>query len=451
MPLPPEIRAVVDAAVDATVVVDLDLYVLHHNPAYAHLAGIRERDLRRGRLRALCHEHFGLETCSDGGCLALRALERRRHIRVDEVRTSQPHQRLVVTALPLFGGASEPYAVMETYRDVTAESRMQANYKELLSRARRHNEVLQEEVARRTAELSHSLEMLRATRSQLIQSEKMSSLGQLVAGIAHELNNPINHIYGNVDFVAERAAALLALVDGVRRLALPPEQRRDLERLEEELDIAYVRSDLAKVLASLQDGSERAATLVRQLRTFSHRGRVDARPFDLNDGIATTLSLVKLQAKGRVRIVRELDHHLPRIQCNGPEINQVVMNLVINAIQAIEGSGTLTVRSRLGDGGTVVVEVEDTGSGMPADVMEKIFDPFFTTKDVGEGTGLGLSISFGIVQAHGGALDVTSELGKGSVFRMTLSIEGSIRRSGAEPAPSPAEGTLDASGPPERH
>jgi two-component system NtrC family sensor kinase len=421
--LPAAIVGIADAAVDAAIVVDRELGVLHVNRAFSKLAGIRPRELRQKQLKGACHSVFGLASCKEPeGCLGLRAQKQNRPLRLDEMSTGDGRLVLIVTAVPLTGEDGKVYGVLETYRDVTAESRLQAHYKQLLDNERRQKEILQEEVKKRTRELSDSLEELRATRVQLIQSEKMSSLGQLVAGIAHELNNPTNFIYGNMDFLEEHVKELLALVDEVLALDLPPEARVQLAELVEKHDVEFVRTDLVKLVRAVRSGAERVATIIRDLRVFSHLGEADFKECDLNQGIETTLNLIASKAKGRVAIVRELGP-LPLVTCNGAHVNQVVMNLVANAIDAIPQKGTVTVRTRAAAGDTIVVEVQDDGTGIEPKVIEKIFDPFFTTKEVGKGTGLGLSISFGIVKAHKGTLEVESEPGAGALFRLSIPVK----------------------------
>jgi signal transduction histidine kinase len=420
MNLPLAVQAVVDAAVDPTVVVDPELGVVRFNRPYLQLTGLRERDLRKRELKAMCHTHFGLELCAaEGGCLASRALKARKPLRMDQVQGLGGALRLVITAVPLSGDDGSPYAVMEVYRDVTAETRMQENYKDLLGRERRQNEILQEEVNKRTLQLQQSLDELKSARTQLIQSEKMSSLGLLVAGIAHELNNPINFIYANVDFLEEHLGTYEKLLREAEWLvSSDPALKQRLAAKGEELGLSLAREDLPGIVSGMRGGAERVSAIIGDLRVFSHGGTTDYRDYDVNQGITMTLRLVKQEARGRVELVPDLGQVAP-LKCNGTQLNQVLMNLVVNAIQAIPEQGTVWVRSRE-RGEQVVVEVQDTGPGIAPEVLEKIFDPFFTTKEVGKGTGLGLSISQRIVAAHQGKLEVETELGRGSTFRVIL-------------------------------
>ncbi|MDJ0851626.1 MAG: ATP-binding protein [Myxococcota bacterium] len=254
------------------------------------------------------------------------------------------------------------------------------------------NETLEARVEERTLEL-------RQTQAQLMQSEKMRSLGQLVAGVAHELNNPIGFVHANLQLLEETIGRLQGGEQG-------PEQR------------AKSREKIQKLLARSREGTERVKQIVQDLRTFSRTDQAELQEVDLNEEIERTLGLMEPRFKGEVTVERDFGE-LPRVRCYVGQLNQVFMNLVLNACDALEGRGTVRIRSRrLGDG--VRVEISDDGPGLPPEVKERIFEPFFTTKPVGEGTGLGLSISHGIVERHGGRMGVESEPGHGATFWVEL-------------------------------
>jgi two-component system NtrC family sensor kinase len=450
MRLPSAVTALVDAGVDAISVVDPSLRLLHFNRTYARLTGLRPRELREAERIAMCHEHFGLASCADGQCASLRALKLGKPLRIDEVAAKNGAARWIVTAIPLEDASGAHYAVVEIYRDVTAESRMQASYHELLDRERRRNEVLQEEVRKRTQELEQHVEALRVTRSQLIQSEKMSSLGRLVAGIAHELNNPINFIYGNVDFLERHAEKLIGLVNEAAELLRAGAAPAALDAALSRARFPFITTDLRKVLPAVRAGAERSVRIIQGLRTFSHIGTGEFVETDLNREVELALQLVRNHERDRIEISVDLQK-LPTVRCNGAQIGQVVTNLIVNAIDSISGHGTVRVRTKAIDRGSVAIEVEDDGCGMDEETLGKIFEPFFTTKDVGRGTGLGLSISYGIVQAHHGKLEVESAPGRGTTFRIVLPVGGSpspelaSRRAGSE---RPGAGTPASAPPP---
>jgi two-component system NtrC family sensor kinase len=232
-------------------------------------------------------------------------------------------------------------------------------------------------------------------QAQLIQSEKMKSLGQLVAGIAHELNNPIGFVHANLKLVDEFIHKLLAQQAAGQ-------------------DTARTRDAIERLLSRSREGTERIKKIVEDLRIFSRMDRTQLEEADLNREIDRTLSLMEPRLKEGIRVERDYEE-LPVVRCHIGQINQVFMNLLMNSVDALERSGTIRVRTRRTEEG-VRVEFEDDGPGIAPDVLDRIFEPFFTTKPVGIGTGLGLSLSHGIVERHGGRIRAESERGQGACF-----------------------------------
>ena len=267
----------------------------------------------------------------------------------------------------------------------------------------------------------------------LIHQEKMSSLGRLVAGLAHELNNPINFIYGNVDILAGYVNDLARLIDTYEKAseALPPETRAMLRETRQSMDFDFVVTDLRKLVQSIRTGAERTAGIVRDLRAFSHVDGGEPRPYDLVRGIETSLNLIVPLLKNRVTVVRDFEPELPAVVCLPGPVNQVFMNILTNAAQAIEGKGELRVSARalthpdVHQGRQLVeVKVADSGPGVPPDLCRRVFDPFFTTKEVGEGIGLGLSVADGVVRKHRGEIWCQSDLGSpGATFIVRLPVK----------------------------
>jgi len=270
-------------------------------------------------------------------------------------------------------------------------------------------------------ELRRANEDLKRTQSQLIHQEKMGSLGRLVAGIAHELNNPINFVYGNVDFLAQYLRDLLALCDLYDRGELPDDMRRLAEAHKRTIEYDFLRKDVEKLLRSIRAGAERTASIVRDLKTFSHAGTADYQPADILAGLETTLNLIHPLLKNRITVHRDFEP-LPKVDCQAGHLNQVFMNVLTNAAQAVVGEGNIWITARhVGD--RVRISVTDSGPGIPEKVLPQIFEPFFTTKEVGLGTGLGLAISLGVIKAHGGTIEVESPPGKGATFTIELPVQ----------------------------
>jgi signal transduction histidine kinase/HAMP domain-containing protein len=272
--------------------------------------------------------------------------------------------------------------------------------------------------------LNTALAELKETQSQLVQSEKMASLGQLTAGIAHEINNPINFVSANVRPLQRDIASLLEVL---RRYAeIDPsngvaEKIAEIRSLRDELELDYVVEEIDQLIKGIEDGARRTAEIVRGLRNFSRVDESDLKRTNVHEGIDSTLILLHNIYKDRIEVVREYGE-LPEIECFPGQLNQVFMNLLTNAVQAIDGTGTITIRTA-STGDAIRIEIADSGPGIPASIRERIFDPFFTTKDVGKGTGLGLSISLGIIRKHNGTIAVDSPPGGGTTFTLTLPVD----------------------------
>jgi signal transduction histidine kinase len=292
-----------------------------------------------------------------------------------------------------------------------------------LERLRDLNRSLEDKVVERTRELESALRELRQTQAQLVHREKMASVGQFVAGIAHEINNPLSFIQGNLHYLRQYSETLVsALGDYEKRAAgCDPELASAFAAARRERGVDEVLEDLALVFEGCAEGVQRTTTLVRDLRTFSRLDEPERLPVDLHEALDSTLNLLRGRL-ATLRVVREYARDLPAVDCLAGQINQVFMNLLANAADAVGESGTIRVRTQTLAGDHVAVEVEDDGCGIEAEKLSRIFDPFFTTKEVGKGTGLGLSISYGIVERHGGTIRVRSEVGRGTTFRVELPV-----------------------------
>ena len=262
-------------------------------------------------------------------------------------------------------------------------------------------------------------------QSKLMQSEKLASIGQLAAGVAHEINNPIGFIFSNFGTLEQYLDDLFQMLDAYEKAEPHIGDGNTLARIRQlkaELDIKYLKEDFPNLMGESRDGIQRVRKIVQDLKDFS---RVDARQewesVDLHAGIDSTLNIVNNEIKYKADVVKHYGP-LPEVQCLPSEMNQVFMNLLVNAAHAIPAErGTITISTGV-DGANAWVEVADTGAGIAPENLQRIFDPFFTTKPVGKGTGLGLSLSYGIVQKHGGRMEVSSELGVGTRFRITIPI-----------------------------
>ena len=265
-------------------------------------------------------------------------------------------------------------------------------------------------------ELEGANDEIRETQAKLVHTAKMASLGQLVAGVAHELNNPIGFIYSNMTHLREYSERLLHLVDVAEH---EPEK---LEKEKDRADLKFIVKDLPKLISSCEEGARRTRDIVLGLRNFSRLEEAQIKEVDLHQGLENTLSLLSGELKNRVKVAKHFGK-LPKVECYPSQLNQVFMNVLSNAAQSIENKeGQIDLTTRRLEGDRVEICIRDNGKGMSKATLEKIFDPFFTTKGLGSGTGLGLSISYGIIEKHGGEILVTSEPGVGTEFRIILPV-----------------------------
>ncbi|MGU7770442.1 histidine kinase [Burkholderia sp. MR1-5-21] len=315
-------------------------------------------------------------------------------------------------------------------------------YERTTQTLQRTRETMQREIEERKAaqarleqekdEQRRLLHELEATHVQLLQSEKLASIGQLAAGVAHEINNPIGFVSANLNMLRTWVRSLLDVVEAHEAVAarLDADTRGTLDAARKAADLDYIRGEIATLIDESIDGTMRVRRIVQDLRDFSRPGSDEWNIVDIHAGLESTLNVVHNALKYKADIVRDYGD-VPHVECLPSQLNQVFMNLLVNAAQAIPERGVITIRTT-SDGETVSVAIGDTGKGMPPDVMRRIFDPFFTTKPVGQGTGLGLSVSHGIVERHRGMIDVASEPGRGTTFTVRLPVRR--ERAGAEAA-----------------
>lgn len=296
---------------------------------------------------------------------------------------------------------------------------------------REQNEILEQMVRERTQKLEDALNTLKEAQSQLVDAEKMASLGQLTAGIAHEINNPVNFISANIGPLRRDMEDMKELLEWLENKLREGENATSIQEMEdfkEEIEFDYIIDEIDELLQGMQDGTDRTVEIIKGLKVFSRVDEQDIKFVDLHEGLDSTLILINNSIKDL--IILEKDYgDLPKIECYAGKLNQVFMNILNNAAQAIKANpdqkekGKIIIRTRRLSDQLIEVKVIDNGPGMPDSVKKKIFEPFYTTKPVGEGTGLGLSICYNIVKNHNGEIEVESESGVGTTFTITLPIE----------------------------
>ena len=284
-------------------------------------------------------------------------------------------------------------------------------------------ESLEAKVEERTKELEQANQKLKETQTMMVHSEKMRSLGELVAGIAHEINNPINFIYGNIMILDNYQKDLITLVDKYTNAdsQIDPQTIQDINNFKQKIDMDFLKDDIGDLIKSCMEGVERTKNIILDLKNFSRMDEMVFSECNIPKEVDTTLNILNNKLKNRITIHKDYEENLPKIEAYGGQINQVFMNIIDNAQGAINGTGDIYISAKT-QGENVMIQFQDTGCGIKQENLVKIFEPFYTTKPVGQGTGLGMSIAYRVIEAHNGKISVESELGKGTKITIILPI-----------------------------
>lgn len=328
---------------------------------------------------------------------------------------------------------SEPPLSQEELLNRALQRERQARFKaeEILERKTKELYVVVDHLKKQITDRIEAEKILKRNQAQLVQSEKMAGLGQLAAGVAHEINNPVGFVMSNLQTLKKYAFSLKRMISEYEVL-LDVVQKNDLEKIKSQIssliiikneeDLGFILEDLDNLVKESLDGAVRVRDIVKGLKSFARLDEAEMKEADINEGIESTLKIVWNEIKYKCEVVKKLSP-LPAIVCYPGQLNQVFMNLIVNAAQAIEKSGTITIESCIKDD-HIVLKFSDTGSGIKPENIEKLFNPFFTTKPVGKGTGLGLSVSYGIIEKHKGDISVESQIGVGTTFTIRLPVKG---------------------------
>ncbi len=327
---------------------------------------------------------------------------------------------------------------IETLQILATQAAISLENARLYQQVEKYSQTLEAEVERKTQQLSQkasdleqALNNLKQTQTQLIQTEKMSALGQLVAGIAHEINNPVNFIYGNLEPIENYVKSLLKLLEVYQQEY--PEDNSVLQATTEEIELEFISEDLPNILRSMKAGAERIKQIILSLRNFSRLDEAELKPVDLHAGLESTLLILQNRfqvstGQPKIQVIKEYGK-LPYVTCYASEMNQVFMSLISNALDALkqvsknDENPYIQIQTEVIETERVRIAIADNGIGIPAQIQERIFEPFFTTKPVGSGTGLGLSVSYAVIKKHGGELTCESTVGKGTKFVIEIPIK----------------------------
>lgn len=313
--------------------------------------------------------------------------------------------------------------IHKPFKSVIVLSRIKAQLE-----AKAARDMLRRTNQRLTSQVSEGVNALETAQLQLLQSEKMAAMGQLAAGLAHEINNPIGFVGSNLGTLSGYLDDIFSIVDAYERAESQLKESEafaDARGIKERVNFDFLKSDIRALLEESRDGINRVRGIVKDLKDFSRSDDKDWQWVDIHQGLESTLNILRNELKYHCTVVKRYGE-VPKVHCLPSQINQVFMNLLANAGQAIEGRGEITITTDQPDPAHVRVTVSDTGKGMPPEVREHIFEPFFTTKPVGKGTGLGLSIAWSIIERHRGRIEVSSEPGKGTAFAITLPVTGEV-------------------------
>ncbi len=424
------VENILEGTGEAILFVDCDEAILLANAAAEQLLDLPAADGTAVSLHGRC---YPADADEGGGqpldCPFCAVLASGQKCRIPEIRFAQADGRFLRTSLtcvPDVGSDGVVRGALVFIRDISERKKLERELVLL-------NEELEQTVTLRTnavreanENLSRTMEQLQSAKDQLVHSEKMASIGQLAAGVAHEINNPVSFIKTNIMSLEENFESIHQLITAYEELrsaaaADPGTEaiRTRIEAIREDASIEYLLEDIPELLADSVDGADRIRDIVTNLRSFARTDSQRREKFQVNDCIDGALKILNNELKYRCTVHKELGE-LPEIVCSSGQLSQVFMNLVGNACHALpEEGGDIRIRSRL-DGENVVVTVADGGSGIDPEHLTRLFDPFFTTKEVGKGTGLGLSIVHGIIEEHEGRIEVDSELGVGTTFTVSL-------------------------------
>jgi len=300
-------------------------------------------------------------------------------------------------------------------------NRLIRSYNEMAESLEKLYQSLEQQVKDRTKELELAYSELKSTQAMMVHSEKMKSLGELVAGITHEINNPVNFIYGNLIHLKNYVADLMSILEQYDEFEsdLSEEHKQKIKEIKEEIDLEFLKDDLPELIRSCQEGTERTKNIVLDLKNFSRLEEAVINNVDLPREIDTTLNILHNKFKNKITVHKEYQENLPYVEGFGGQLNQVFMNILDNAAFAIKEKGDVWIRLKA-DADNAIIEFEDNGCGMDEKTVKKVFDPFFTTKEVGQGTGLGMAISYKVIKNHQGSIELKSKLNEGTKFVIKL-------------------------------
>ena len=413
---------ILNVAADGMRVVDKNYTVVQANGTFMTMTGMETKDI----LGKKCHDVLWGPLCNTEKCPLRQILSGKKRVEYQSVKESPAGNILNcwVIGVPLYDTAGKFIGILESFRDITEKIEAEMAMEKAIEDAHRFAEELaasNDQLLRQQQELALAHDTLKQSQAQILQQEKMASVGQLAAGVAHEINNPMGFIASNLSSLAKYLERLTEFIQALaaKLPQAPPDE--ELAALRKKLKIDYIMEDALHLVEESLDGAERVKKIVQGLKNFSRIDQAERLAADINECLDTTLNIVWNELKYKCEVKKEYGE-LPPTVCNPQQLNQMFMNLLVNAAQAIETKGEIRIKT-WADEDFIYTRISDTGSGIAQDKIKRIFEPFYTSKEVGKGTGLGLSIVYDIVvKNHHGDIQVESEVDKGTTFTVKIPV-----------------------------
>ena len=415
-----ELDLIFNAASVGMRVIDDNHTVIRANSNFLKMVGLSMEEV----IGKKCFDIFSGAKCHTPACPLLLIKDGMRRVEYEVDKILADHERItcILTAVPYFGPDGRLIGIVEDFKDITPRKKAMNELKEAYAAAQDLSAALQEknrELEEGHRKLAQAHIELKAAQSQMLQREKMASVGQLASGVAHEINNPVGFVSSNLTTLAKYIDRLTQYIDILQKEVGGTAQEK-VQAASKELKIDYIAEDARDLIRESLDGTGRVSTIVRGLKSFSRIDEATLQMADINECLEATLNIVWNELKYKATVTKEYGD-IPLTLCNPQQLNQVFMNFLVNAAQAIAKQGEIRIRTRH-ENNWIFVSIADTGCGIAPENLTRIFEPFFTTKDVGKGTGLGLSISYDIIKKHGGDISVESEQGAGTTFTVKIPV-----------------------------
>ena len=426
-------RAISETAKDAIIMIDYAGRIIYWNKSAEKIFGYaRDEVLFKELHKLIVPDYYYSDFAKAFKNFQQNGLAKSYHKQV-HLRALHKNSKEFPVSLSLAGiKIQDKWNAAGIVRDISEEKYLEEN----LALEKKRFQELSKDLEEKNMELEKAYSEIRESQAREIQQEKMASIGQLAAGVAHEINNPTGFVSSNLKTFKDYQDDILNILEKYNELSteLSSETTRDIippqiikkvdiiEKQKEKIDFEYIMEDIRDLINESEDGVERIKNMVKDLKDFAHPGASNPSYVNINDNINSTLNIVWNEIKYKAEVEKDYGE-LPDVFCYPQQINQVFMNILVNAAQAIESNGMITISTRAEEN-SVLVRISDNGTGIPDEIVSKIYDPFFTTKEVGKGTGLGLNMVYNIIKKHKGSIDVESRLGEGTTFNISIPVDG---------------------------